>query len=446
MFSRFRPHFKSGFLLGYPVMLSMLGQVMTGVADNVMVGLMRDTAAFAACALGNLIFMLPLIFGIGVSYAITPLVSEALGANERDKAADILKHGRLINFICGIAMTGLLYLSLPMVYHINQPVEVAEQAVPFLIILIPSLIPAMTFQTYRQFAEGMHLTRMAMIIVIGCNLLNILLNYFLIFGNGGFPAMGIKGAAISTLTARICMAVGMYSYVYYGEAFRLFRKAFDRGNYSLPLFRKMLHLGIPAGGQFVFEGGAFAVSGVMTGWIGAQALAAHQIALQLATISYMTTSGLGAAAAIRVGYFFGKKDFPQMRTSAYALIILAGLIMIVWAVVFIAFRNELPLFYSQDKEVIALASKLIIIAGLFELADGVQVVCTGALRGMQDVKIPSLLIFIAYWVLSLPIGYLLGFTFGMGVAGIWIALLVGLTLTAIFLLWRFYNFSHRFKQ
>ncbi|PGH37533.1 MAG: MATE family efflux transporter, partial [Candidatus Nephrothrix sp. EaCA] len=167
----------------------------------------------------------------------------------------------------------------------------------------------MTFQTYRQFAEGMHLTRMAMIVVIGCNLLNILLNYFLIFGNGGFPAMGIKGAAISTLTARICMAVGMYSYVYYGEVFRLFRKAFDRGNYSLPLFRKMLRLGIPVGGQLVFEGGAVAVSGIMAGWIGAQALAAHQIALQLATISYMTISGLGAAAAIRVGYFFGKKDF-----------------------------------------------------------------------------------------------------------------------------------------
>lgn len=442
VFSHYLSHAKSGFLVGYPIILSMLGHVIMGVSDSVMVG-WTGTVPLAACSLGNSIFMFPLFFGIGISYAGSPLVSEAYGANHTHKAADVLKHGRLINLAFGVLMTGLLYLLLPVMYHINQPPEVVEQVIPFLIILIPSLIPLMTFQTFRQFAEGLQFTRMAMIVMLSSDLLNIGLNYLLIFGNWGFPALGLQGAAIGTLIARMSEAVGMYVYIYYGKNFQVFRKAFTWGNYSLSLIKKMLHIGIPTAGQLLSEAGAFAAAGILMGWISTEALAAHQIAISIANMGYMITSGLGAAATIRAGYFFGKKDFSEMRTAAWALIILSTLIMVGWAALFIIFRNELPLFYSHNKEVISLASVLIIIMALFELADGSSTVFIGALRGMQDVKIPALLIFFAHWILALPIGWLLAFPFNMGAVGIWIALLIGLASTALFLGWRFYYFSHR---
>ena len=304
----------------------------------------------------------------------------------------------------------------------------------------------MIFQTYRQFAEGLERTRMAMVIVIGSNLLNIALNYVLIFGKHGFPALGLNGAGWATLISRVVMAICMMLYVYYGKKFTAYRKGFSIGNYSKPVISKMLHIGLPAGSQFIFEAGAFGFSALMMGWLGTTALAAHQIAINLATISYMTTSGLAAAATIRVGNFLGKRDKENLQRSAFTMIWMAVALMTAWALLFIFGRYFLPALYIDDVEVIELTAGLLIIAAFFQLSDGTQVVCAGALRGLQDVKVPSILIFVAYWVIALPLGYLLAFPLGLGANGIWIGLSIGLTLTASAMVLRFWSLSQKIPR
>jgi MATE family multidrug resistance protein len=235
----------------------------------------------------------------------------------------------------------------------------------------------------------------------------------------------------------------MMAYIYYGEQFQKYRDGFSIGAYSKQLISRMLHIGIPAGAQFIFEAGAFGFSAIMMGWFGTTALAAHQIAINLATISYMTTSGLGAAATIRVGNFLGKKDIPQLRRAGFTLIAMGLLLMMAWALLFIFGREYLPALYITDDTVISLSATLLIIAGFFQLSDGIQVVCAGALRGLQDVKIPTLLIFTAYWIVALPLGYWLAFPLQLGPEGIWYGLLTGLTLTAAAMIFRFQHLSKK---
>ena len=418
----------------------MLGQVMTGVADSVMVGWTGATP-LAASSFANIFFSIPLFFGIGVSYAITPLVAEGAGAKDQSKIIEILRHGFIINLLVAILLVGLIFLVEPFMFSMGQPEDVVALGIPYLSIIGVSIIPTMIFQTYRQFAEGLEKTRMAMIIVVGSNLLNIALNYILIFGKYGFPEMGLNGAGWATLISRVVMAISMMLYVYYGKRFIAFRKGFSFGSYSKSLISKMLHIGLPAGSQFIFEAGAFGFSALMMGWLGTTALAAHQIAINLATISYMTTSGLGAAATIRVGNFLGQRDKRKLQDSAFTMIWMAVALMAAWALLFIFGRHLLPSLYIEDAAVIELTAALLIIAAFFQLSDGIQVVCAGALRGLQDVKVPSILIFVAYWVIALPLGYWLAFPLGLGATGIWIGLLIGLTLTASAMVVRFWRLS-----
>lgn len=439
---KYKPHLREGFQLAYPVMLSQLGHVTMGVADNIMVGNL-GAAHLAGAGLANVAFNFLLLFGIGVSYAITPLVATADGERNDGQIASILKHGLLINVLNSLVLIGIVSVGMNVLNHIHQPPEVVELATPYLSIITYSLIPILIFQTFRQFTEGLSMTRIAMIIVIASNFVNIGLNYVLIYGHFGFPALGLNGAGYATLISRILMAAAFAGFVYFAPRFAKYRLGFSIGNYSKKLISKMLHIGLPAGLQFIFEVAAFDFSLVMMGWLGTSALAAHQIAINLATISYMTTSGLAAAATIRVSNFLGKKDYVNLRQAAYALLGLAMVIMSAWAILFIAGRDLLPHFYVTDETVIAIAGPLLIIAGLFQLSDGAQVVCIGALRGLQDVKVPSLLIFVSYWIIGLPLGYCFTFVFGWGAIGIWIGLLIGLTLTASAMFVRFYRLSNK---
>lgn len=440
--SNLSQHVRPNFLLAYPVMLSMLGQVMTGVADSVMIG-WTGAEPLAASSFANTFFNVILFFGVGVSYAITPLVAEAHGSKEPLKIIDILRNGSLINVATGLILTVLIFSIEPFMKYMGQPEGAVTLAVPYLSIIGVSIIPTMIFQTYRQFAEGLESTRIAMVIVIGSNLLNIILNYILIFGKFGFPEMGLNGAGWATLISRCVMGVSMMMYVYYAKKFQPYKLGLSIGGYSRKLVSKMLHIGLPAGSQFIFEAGAFGFSAIMMGWLGTTALAAHQIAINLATISYMTTSGLGAAATIRVGNFLGMRDKANMRASAFTMIYMAVAVMTAWAILFIFGRYFLPSLYIDDTAVIELTASLMIIAAFFQLSDGIQVVTAGALRGLQDVKIPSLLIFVAYWVIALPLGYVFAFPLNMQASGIWIGLFLGLTLTAIAMVVRFYKLSKK---
>ncbi|NJM25682.1 MAG: MATE family efflux transporter [Bacteroidia bacterium] len=417
-------------------MLSQLGHVMMGVTDSIMVGHVGPTS-LAAVSLANVVFNVLLLFGIGVSYAITPLVASAHGEGKDNEIAAVVRHGLVINVVNGIVLAVAVWVGKNFLHYIGQPEPVVNLAIPYLSIVATSMIPVLIFQTLRQFTEGLTLTRVAMVVILVSNVVNIALNYLLIFGHMGFPALGLEGAGWATFFSRIIMCVAIILYVNKSVQFARYPALLAIGNYSKALFNKMLHIGIPAGLQFIFEVVAFDFSAIMMGWLGTKTLAAHQIAINLATISYMTTSGLAAAATIRVGYFLGRRDGVNLRQSAFTLLGMAMTIMLAWALLFILGRHMLPHLYIGDADVIAIASPLLIIAGLFQLSDGAQVVCIGALRGLQDVKIPSLFIFIAYWVIGLPLGYWLGFKVGLGAQGIWLGLLTGLSITASVMFTRF---------
>lgn len=442
---RYRPHVKQSWSLAYPVMLSQLSHVMVGVTDSIMVGHVGATS-LAASSLANVIFNLLLLFGIGVSYAITPLVATAEGENDSTTVSDTLRHGLMIALVNGLILIVIVLLCRPLLYYLDQPEDVVQLAIPYLSILAFSLLPVLIFQSFRQFAEGLSNTRIAMIIMLGSVMLNVLLNYLLIYGHAGLPALGLNGAGWGTLISRIAMMFAIVAYIYFAKQFNPYRTGLAIGNYSIKLFKRLLNIGIPAGMQFIFEVAAFDFSAIMMGWLGTDTLAAHQIAINLATISYMTTSGLASAATIRVSNELGKRNFKKLKDVAYTLILIALVFMTLWAILFIVARNLLPTIYIANADVIAIASPLIVIAGFFQLSDGLQVVCTGALRGLQDVKIPSVFVFIAYWVIGLPLGYYLGFKAGLGSVGIWYGLLIGLTLTAIALFFRFRMLLHKLSS
>jgi len=431
----FYEHLKENIRLAYPVMLTNLGHVLMGVTDNIMVGHV-SAVSLAAAGLALVAFNVLLLFGIGVSYAITPLVASAHGAGNKSEVIETVRHGLIINVVNALFLIIIISLGKGMLYHIGQPKEVVDLALPFLSIISWSLIPVMIFQSYKQFAEGLSLTRVAMVVMIGANIVNFGFNYAFVYGHFGFPQLGLQGSGWATFISRSFMAIAIIAYVYFAKVFREYRGIFKIGEYNRAITMTLLQIGIPSGGQFIFEVAAFDFSLVMMGWLGTTAQAAHQISINMATVSYMTTAGLAAAATIRVGFFKGSNDTKNMREAAYSVLYIALGLMSIWAIIFIAARHALPILYVDDPQVIKTASSLLIIAGIFQLSDGAQVVCASALRGLQDVKVPSIFVFVSYWIIGLPLGYLLAFTIGLGPMGIWWGLFIGLTVTAAAMFFR----------
>jgi MATE family multidrug resistance protein len=295
----------------------------------------------------------------------------------------------------------------------------------------------MIFQGLKQFAEGLSLTRQSMYLSVGANLLNFGLNYLLIYGHGGFPRMGLNGAAIATLISRIVMALLMVAFIWQSPRFAKYRQHTQRKLLSLKHVRRIFKLGLPIAGQMLFEMSAFSFSAIMIGWLGAKQLAAHQIAINVASVTYMMASGIAAAATIRVSNELGRGRFMEMRQAGFSSIMMALFFMTAMAGILIISKNYIPLFYVQDTVVIEISAGLLVIAALFQLSDGVQVAGLGALRGLEDVKVPGIISFLAYWVVGLPTGYILGFKLHMGVNGIWTGLLAGLSVAAVLLFFRF---------
>ncbi len=442
MITDFRIHFKKNLLLAFPVMLSHLGQVTVHVADSMMVGRLGKEP-LAGGSFANSIFVIFLVMGIGMSYAITPQTAQADGEKNIQKIADILKHGILINLLFAILLVTVILVGKDVLWLFNQPVEVVELALPYLEIITWSLLPFMLYQTFRQFGEGLGLTKPAMYITLTGNIINIGLNYILIFGKLGFEPLGLYGAGIATLISRIVMATMMILFVYYHRQFAQYWQAFSFGNFSRSMIKINLNLGFPMAFQLIFEISTFSVAAIMIGWIGTAQLAAHQIALNMASITYMISLGIAAAATIRVGNQLGKKHYKNMRTAALTCFIMAMGFMTVAAILFILGRNFLPTLYIDDPQVIQQAAILLIVAGLFQLSDGVQVIALGALRGMSDVKVPTLITMVAYWIIGLPLAYVFGITLNQGALGVWYGLLAGLTIAAILLFIRFNNLSKK---
>jgi multidrug resistance protein, MATE family len=437
-----RDHFNTTFHLAYPVMLSQLGQVSVGVADSMMVGRL-GAVPLAAASLANSIFFVLMMFGIGISMGITPLVSIAEGKGKPKRISRLFSHGLWINISTSLILTGIVLGLSQGLHYLNQPEEVVVLAVPYLLIITASLIPMMVFQSFKQMAEGLSQTKQAMYITVFCNLINVFLNWVFIWGMLGAPEMGLNGAGLATLISRILMMVLMGGYILSSARYKIFNFSLAIKKASLPMISRILKIGIPTGFQFIFEVSAFSTAAIMMGWIGVNALAGHQIALNLASISYMMATGLATAGMIRVSNQIGKGNPKAMREAGMMVFGMVIAFMFLCAVLFILGRFFLPTLYIDDPEVIALSASLLIIAGLFQLSDGIQVVGLGVLRGMEDVKVPTLVTLMAYWVLGLPLGYLFAFEFGMAEKGIWYGLLIGLSITAVMLFYRFHTLSKR---
>lgn len=438
----YKEHFLKNISLAYPVMLSQLGHVVVGVADSIMVGQL-GTEELAAVSLGGAPFYVVMLFGIGVSYALTPLVAAADGQNQQAGIRSLLKHAVILDTIVGVLLFLLLYFGGPLLSYFDQEPEVVDLALPYLNIIAGSLIPVMIFQGFRQFGEGLSYTKQAMYISISANVINIILNYFLIYGIWVFPELGMNGAGWATLISRILMMIVMVWFVFKFKDFKPYTTGFNFRNYEWKIWKKLLKIGIPSGLQFVFEVGAFAMAAIMVGWLGAVPLAAHQIALNLSGITYMTASGISAAATIRVGNQLGKNDISTLRRAGFTCLIMATVFMAICGLIFILGKTLLPGYYVDDAAVIALSADLLIVAAFFQISDGIQVVGLGALRGLADVKIPTIVTMVAYWFIAIPVGYVLGITLDMGSIGIWIGLLIGLTLAAVAHFWRFQHLTRR---
>ncbi|OEJ99648.1 MATE family efflux transporter [Roseivirga misakiensis] len=432
----YKSHLNKTLRLAYPVMLSQLGHILVGIVDSIMVGQIGPSA-LAASAFANNFLGVFLMFGIGVSYGITPLVAQADGKSDSTKIIRLLRHGIILCSLVGLLLFLILYGTSSLFPLMNQPEEVVALGTPYFIIISSSLIPLMIFQNFRQFAEGLSITKPTMYITIAANLINVLLNYLLIYGKFGFPELGLNGAGWATFISRVLMAIALGVFVFRFKQFHAYRPAFNLSKIKVGLFRPILKLGVPSGIQFVFEVGAFAMASIMMGWLGTKPLAAHQIAISLVALSYMMATGIAAASTVRIGNQIGARDGYNLQRVGNTSFLMSLVFMACCALVFVVFNKFFPTLYIQDKEVIQIASALIIVAGFFQLSDGVQVVGLGVLRGMSDVKAPTVITLIAYWGIAIPASYCLGFVFDLGPEGIWYGLLIGLTVAALSLFFRF---------
>jgi len=428
--------------LAYPVIIGQLGIIMMGVVDSIMVGKIGPVP-LAAASLGNSLIFIILIIGIGCSIVVSPLVAILVGGKRYSECGVYFRQSLLVNILLSLVMIGVILIGVNFINKLHQPPEVIELTMIYMSIVGFSAFPLMIFQTYKQFIEGLSIMKPAMVISILANIINAFANWVLIFGELGFPKLGLAGAAWATFASRAFMALVIMFYVMRNDKFKQYDVTFHFRGLNFPVIKKILRLGLPSGFQYFFEVGAFSFAVIMIGWIGTNELAAHQIAINLASISFMGVLGISQAASIRVGNAMGEQSVSKIRKAGFTAIVLGAALMSLSGITFVLLNNYLPTLYIDDEAVISIASRLIIIAAIFQLSDGIQAVGIGVLRGLTDVKGPTIITFIAYWIISLPIAYLLAFNFNLGVDGVWIGLLIGLTVSAFLLTLRFnYKSKH----
>lgn len=449
LFSEYTKEFRYNLKLSFPVILGMLGHSFVQLADNIMVGQL-GTAELAAVSLGNSFVFIAMSLGIGFSTAITPLVAEADSAGNIDAGKSAIKHGLVLCTILGLSLFGLILVAKPLMYMMKQPIEVVELAMPYLDLVAFSLVPLIIFQAFKQFSEGLSQTKYPMYATVIANVVNIFLNYVLIFGNWGFPEMGIVGAAIGTLISRLVMVIYLWVLMRNKKKFHHYVTGFNFKVLEKKVMKKIFNLGFPSALQMFFEVAIFTSAVWLSGVLGKNHQAANQIALNLSSMTFMVGMGLGVAAMIRVGNQKGLLNFKELRRIAFSIFLLTFLLEIVFAAIFLIFNNWLPSIYldvndvanqADNTEVILIAAQLLIVSAVFQISDGLQVVILGALRGLQDVKIPTVITFIAYWLVGFPTSFYLCLYTDLKSTGIWIGLLAGLTTSAILLYIRFNSLS-----
>ena len=438
-FKEYLPYYKRNLKVALPVMLTQLGASLVGLFDSMMVG-HYATVDLAAVSFANALFFMAMVFAMGALMAITPLVGIQMGemnimpekkADIRQKIAVLFQNGMLFTMLQSALMLILLGGCIPFLSYFGQEPEVIEVARPYYILIVVSLVPFLVFTFFKQFFEGLGNTLVAMIITLAMNGLNILLNWIFIYGHCGAEAMGATGAGIGSLISRVGMALCFGLAMWFHKDWKYYIQTFSWRNFSWSEIKQQIKLGFPIGAQTFLETFTFAASFVIIGWISKEALAAHQVANQIADMTFMIALGVGAATTIRVSHQLGEKNIVGVRMASNASIHLVLVINTIGAALMIGLRHYIPMLFTEDQEVIAIASKLIVIAGLFQYADGLQAVGAAMLRGITDVKVPMLIAFVAYILVGLSVGLVCAFPMGMGAAGIWIGFIFGLSLAAI---------------
>jgi MATE family multidrug resistance protein len=443
--SKYTSEFKYNWKLAAPVMLGMLGHTFVSFVDNIMVGQL-GTAELAAVSLGNSFMFIAMSIGIGFSTAITPLIAEADASNNFKKAKSTYKNGLFLCTTLGILLFLLVFFSKPLMYFMQQPEEVVALAIPYLNLVAFSLIPLVIFEAIKQFSDGMSMTKYPMYATLIANIINVILNYLLIFGKFGFPEMGMVGAALGTLISRVIMVIYLWTLLRYKERSRNIVRNIKFFALDLLMIKKIVNIGSLSAMQMFFEVAIFTAAIWLSGLLGKNSQAANQIALNLSSMTFMVAMGLSVASMIRVGNQKGLQNYKELRRIAFSIFLLGILLAVFFALLFFIFHKSLPNVYvdlndatnyKDNMEVLSIASNLLLAAAFFQISDSIQVVVLGALRGLQDVKIPTILTFISYWVVGFPVSYFLGKEEMYGSFGIWIGLLAGLTTASVLLFIRF---------
>jgi MATE family multidrug resistance protein len=425
--------------LAFPIIVGQVSQMLIGVTDNAFIGRV-GTVELAAAAFTHGAFHIFYIIGIGLLMGAGVFAARDHGAGDEAGCAAWLRHGRALALAVGVGTFALIAVLSTQLHHYGQPPEVVAITRPFLLLIGTSFIPTLFFQVQRQFAESLGRPWVPMGIMVADIGLNALLNWFFVFGHGGFPAMGLVGSGIATLIARTAAVITLGAWLKVSPTFAPVRTAPWAG-WERRRFVELLKLGVPTGGMLLFEGGAFAMTALMMGWLGTVPLAAHQVALGCAALTFMVPLGLSIATSLRISKARGEGRIDALRPIGFGALAVGLGCMVLFALVFALAGRTVTGWFTPAQDVAALAAQLLLVAAIFQLFDGAQVISAGALRGLTDVRVPTLLTFIAYWVISLPLGYWLAFHTSFGPAGLWAGLAIGLGCAAVLLGGRFHRLT-----
>jgi MATE family multidrug resistance protein len=433
MFQQFRQTLK----IATPLIISNISQIGLGLIDSAMIGAV-DYRQLAASSLVINIISIPQVLGMGMAIAISPLSAIANGQKNTYQASKVLFNGFLLSTIVAVLIAVTLVVSHNFLFHLGQDINVATLAVPFYKLLAWSLIPMLMFAAVKQFCDGLEFTKTAMTLSLISLPLNAFLNWIFIYGRFGLPRMELAGAGFGTLITRILIAITLIIIVSRHKIFKPYIEIRNKAwKIDSKTWKELLHIGVPTSLQYGMEVAAFSVSGIMIGWLGATSQAAHQIALNLATATFMAASGLSLGGSIRVANAYGRNEKGLLRSIGTSTIS-GGLIYgCICGIAFIVLRNYLPVIFTNNREVAAISSSLLVFAALFQISDATQAIGVGLLRGMKDVKVPTAFVAIAYWLIGIPVGYFLSFTLQMGASGIWLGFVTGLSASSVLLNGRF---------
>lgn len=423
-------------VLAIPITIGQLTQMLIGLTDSLMIG-QTGAVPLAASSFGGNVFGVFFVLGIGIMVPVAVFVAHARGAGQREECGEYLRHGVALALGMGVIETVVLGVLATQLHRFGQPPEVMAIVRPFFLLIAGSITPVLVYLAFRQYAEAMGRPWVPMAIMLVDVVLNAGLNWVLIYGHLGAPALGLTGSGISTLVARTLGAAALVYWVWRDPELRAPLPRRWLAPLSGPRLREMLRLGLPAAGMLLFEAGAFAASAVMMGWLGAVPLAAHQIALSCATTTFMFFLGLAMAVSMQVSAAVGAGETHRLRPIGYGALLTDGVIALTFVGCYLWAGDTVAGWFVRDRAVIALATQLLVVVALFQLFDGTQVTAVALLRGMKDVRVPAVITFVAYWVIAMAGGYTFGVARGHGAVAIWGALAVGLAFAAVFLTGRF---------